>query len=169
MRSFWKSGDPFVWLAGAMLGLSLLMVVGLVSLILVNGLGFFWPRDVERFVLTDGTTVLGEVAHREPIPDPDAPSGTPVRYRIQVKRGNRDLYGSDFVWIDEAKIARRELPESVIVLERREWGNFYGIPERGAARRARRRHRAGRRLDRAGAAPRRGQSSPRRDPLDREG
>jgi phosphate transport system permease protein len=128
VKGFWKSGDPFVWLAGAMLGVSLLMVVGLVSLILVNGLGFFWPRDLERFVLADGTSVLGEAIHREPIPDPGAPSGTPVRYRTQVKRGNRDLYGSDFVWIDEAKIARRELPESVIALERREWGNFYGTP-----------------------------------------
>jgi phosphate transport system permease protein len=50
-----------------------------------------------------------------------------VRYRIQVKRGNRDLYGSDFVWIDEAKIERIERPPDVVVLERREWGNFYGV------------------------------------------
>ena len=62
MSGFWRSGDPFVWLAGAMLGVSLLMVAGLVILILVNGLGYFWPRSVERFSLADGSVVLGEVA-----------------------------------------------------------------------------------------------------------
>jgi phosphate transport system permease protein len=127
MKTLWRSGDPFVWLSGAMLGLSLLLVAGLITLILANGLGFFWPRNVERFTLQDGTTVLGEVTQREAIPDPDAPATSAVRYRIQVKRGNRDLYGSDFLWIDEAKIARRERPDDALVLERREWGNFYGF------------------------------------------
>jgi len=108
MRGFWRSGDPFVWLAGAMLGISLLLVAGLVVLILANGLGYFWPRDVERFTLAGDGVVLGERIQREAIPDPGAPSGTPVHYRIQVKRGNRDLYGSDFVWIDEAKIERTD-------------------------------------------------------------
>src|SRR5439155_8895276 len=72
MRGFWRSGDPLIWLAGAMLGVSLLMVAGLVMLILVSGLGFFWPRDLERFVLADGSVVIGEVSAREAIPDPDA-------------------------------------------------------------------------------------------------
>ena len=126
MNDFWKSGDPFVWLTGAMLALSLLMVGGLVTLVLSNGLGFFWPRPVERFVLDDGTAILGEITEREPIPAPNAPPGTPTVYRLQVKRGNRDLYGSDFVWIDEAKIRRRERLADAVVLERREWGDFYG-------------------------------------------
>jgi phosphate transport system permease protein len=126
MRAFWKSGDPFVWLTGAMLALSLLMVTGLVGLVLVNGLGFFWPKDIERFVLEDGSVVLGEVTEREPILEPGAAPGTLVQHRLQLKRGNRDLYGSDFVWIDEAKIRRRERPQDAVVLERREWGNFYG-------------------------------------------
>ena len=126
MREYWKSGDPFVWLAGAMLGMSIVMVAGLVTLILMNGLGFFWPRTVERFALRDGSIVIGEVAQREMIPDPGALS-SPARYRLQVKRGNRDLYGSDFLWIDEAAIAKRDVPEEVVVLERREWGNFYGL------------------------------------------
>ena len=127
MKALWRSGDAFVWMAGAMLGVSLLMVAGLITLILVNGLGFFWPKNVERFTLRDGSTILGEVTQREAIPDPDSPPGTAVLYRLQVKRGNRDLYGSDFVWIDEAKIAGRQRPDDVVVLERREWGNLYGF------------------------------------------
>ena len=34
-----------------------------------------------------------------------APAGTAVHHRVQLKVGNRDLYGADFVWLDEAKIA----------------------------------------------------------------
>lgn len=126
MRSFWKGGDPFVWLTGAMLALSLLMVAGLIVLVLKNGLGFFWPKPVERFQLADGTTVVGEVTERESIPAPGAAADAPTFYRLQVKRGNRDVYGSDFVWIDEAKITARERPPDVVAIERREWGDFYG-------------------------------------------
>ena len=127
MKKFWRSGDPYVWLTGAALALSLLLVAGLVFLVLVNGLGFFWPKDVVRLTLSDGRVLMGEVAEREVIPQPGAPPGAPPAYRIKVKQGNRDLYGADFVWVDEAAIVQREWPEEAVVVERREWGNLYGI------------------------------------------
>lgn len=127
MKDFWRSGDPFVWLTGGTLAFSILMVGGFVGLILVNALGFFWPSPVLRFTLDDGTAIVGEITHREVIPAPDAPFGTPPRYRLQVKQGNRDLYGVDFLWIDEDRIRTREEPADVVILERREWGNFYGF------------------------------------------
>jgi phosphate transport system permease protein len=126
MNRFWKSGDPFIWLSGGALAFSLVMVAGLVILVLANGLGFFWPSPIVRLTLTDGTELMGQVTQREKIPQPGAPPGTPEPYRIQVKVGNRDLYGADFVWVDEAKIARRSLPAEAVLIERWEWGNLYG-------------------------------------------
>jgi len=126
MKRFWKSGDPFIWLTGGALALSLIMVAGLVILVLANGLGFFWPSPIVRLTLTDDTELMGQVTQREKIPQPGAPPGTPDRYRIQVKVGNRDLYGADFVWVDDAKIARRGLPAEAVLIERWEWGNLYG-------------------------------------------
>lgn len=163
MSKFWKSGDPFIWLAGSALAISLVMVAGLVLLVLANGMGFFWPKEMVQLTLTDGKGILGQIIEREVIPQlgaPSRPAGTPhgprkslgifagkpwgnppssgeerrkegdqdepLRYRIQVKQGNRDLYGADFVWVDEAKIARRERPPEAVVIERREWGNLYG-------------------------------------------
>jgi len=127
MKKFWRSGDPYIWLTGAALALSLLLVAGLVLLVLVNGLGFFWPKDVVRLTLTGGKVVMGEVVEREAVPQPGAPAGTPLTYRIKVKQGNRDLYGVDFLWVDEAAIVKREIPIEAVVIERREWGNLYGL------------------------------------------
>src|SRR5690606_1926844 len=36
-------------------------------------------------------------------------------------------YGADFLWIDEDRIRTREIARDVVVLERREWGDFYGF------------------------------------------
>jgi phosphate transport system permease protein len=133
VRRALRSGDPFIWVAGGALAASLLMVAGLVLLILVNGLGFFWPRDLVRLTLADGRSVLGEVAARERIPAPGEPAGTPPRYRIQVKQGNRDLTGSDFLWIDEDDIRSAERPSAAVAIERLEWGNLYGTIEEVSA------------------------------------
>ena len=127
MKKLWKSGDPFIWLTGTALAFSLLMVVGLVVLVLVNGLGFFWPADIVELYLHDGKSVLGQIVEREKIPQPGVSPGTPPQYRIKVKQGNRDLYGQDFIWVEEAQIVRREEPPQVVVIERREWGDLYGI------------------------------------------
>jgi phosphate transport system permease protein len=115
-----------VWLTGGALAVALLMVAGLLVLVLVNGLGAFWPRPIARFVLDDGTTLMGEVVQREPIPGGEGPSVART-YRIKIRQGNRDLYGQDFLWIDEAKIRATNFPAHAVVVERREWGNLYGM------------------------------------------
>ncbi|HEX7548316.1 MAG TPA: phosphate ABC transporter, permease protein PstA, partial [Candidatus Methylomirabilis sp.] len=127
MKNFWRSGEPFVWLTGGALALSLIMVAGLVFLVMANGLGFFWPSPIVRLTLTDGSVLMGEVTEREAIPTPGAAPGGAKQFRTQLKVGNRDLYGADFVWVDDAKIVKRETPPDAVLIQRREWGNLYGI------------------------------------------
>ncbi len=128
-KRFWRSGDPFVWTAGGAVAICLLMVFGLVLLVAVNGLGSFWPADVARVELKDGSAHIGEVVGRERIPTPGEP-GAEARHRIQLKVGNRDVYGLDFRWIDEAEIASMTYPKEIVVLERTGWGNVYGTAVR---------------------------------------
>ena len=125
MNRFWKSGVPYVWLTGGALCFCLLMVAGLLWVVLTNGLGFFWPRYIALFHLSDGTRVMGEVWARQEIPLMGEEGLE--RHRIQIKTGNRDAYGIDFRWIDEDAIADQALPHEAVVFERREWGNFYGF------------------------------------------
>ena len=45
-REYFKSGEAWVWLNAGTVAISLIMVVGILSLIAVRGLGHFWPADV---------------------------------------------------------------------------------------------------------------------------
>ena len=129
IRSVMRRGDPAIWFTGTGLGISLLMIVAMIGLILVNGLGFFWPGHLTRLELIDGTAVLGELVAREAIPRPGDPDHL-RDHRMQIKVGNRDLIGADFRWIDEAQIARRSEPREATYVERREYGPFIGTPVR---------------------------------------
>lgn len=118
---FWKRGEPFVWATGAALSFVLLMTAILLFVVLANGLAVFWPSSIDLIEHTDGGRIMGELQDTEPVPD------QPGTTRSQYKIGNRDLYGLDFRWIDEASIAKRWQPENAFVLERLEYGNFYGF------------------------------------------
>jgi phosphate transport system permease protein len=112
-----------VWLAGGALALCLLAILGLFGGICVRGLAGFWPARLVELHLRDGSVVLGEIWARETAP---VEGGGATRTRIQLRVGNRDLYGRDFRWIDEAEIVAAFWPSEAVAVERQEWGNFYG-------------------------------------------
>ena len=118
VKRYFGSGELFIWGCGAGLSLSLLMIGGLLLLILLNGFGYFWPADLVELTLKDGKHVIGQLAGEEV-----SPKGIP---RIRMKIGNRDLYGLDYRWINTDQIIEQTKPPDLVMVERREWGNFYG-------------------------------------------
>ncbi len=126
LKKFLNSGSLFIWLCGSALALSLLMIGGLLLLVVINGMGYFWPKDLLQLTLHDGSRVVGEWVQSEMIPDSKTDANIHGLERIQLKIGNRDLYGLDFKWIDRSEILKEEYPKEVLAFERREWGNFYG-------------------------------------------
>lgn len=119
MRSdFIKSGEPFIWLTGGALAACLIMIAGLVAVVAYNALGAFWPRDLVTYQTADDAYVMGQVWAEQP-----------EQGRIQLKVGNRDVYGADFRWIDTSPHRAPEIRRDAVVLERREWGDFYGFIE----------------------------------------
>jgi phosphate transport system permease protein len=125
-KSF-RRGDPMIWLTGSALGMCMLMIGGLLIVILMNGLSFFWPKTLLQARLKDGTVLLGEVVGREAIPNPGHEDHLKA-FRIQLRLGNRDLSGNDFRWVNEADIGSREEPKESFFVERREYGPLIGTP-----------------------------------------
>ncbi len=137
----WASGGgPLIWLTAGAVSVSLVMVLGLVAVIAVRGLGHFWPAAVVETVYhsqAEGEIrVLGAVRRSETvtpvvlreigyeIPDEMADELF-VRHLFQL--GNRDLTGQDFRWFPGPPFTGEwSYPEDVLVLERTEWGNFFG-------------------------------------------
>ena len=58
-------GDHMIWLTGSALGICLLMIFGLLLIILVNGLGIFWPSSIVKVTTREGSVLAGEIAQRE--------------------------------------------------------------------------------------------------------
>ena len=118
-NKYWRVGEPMVWMSAAALAVTLLIAIVLLGVIMVNGLGVFWPGELHQLQLKDGSRVIGKMMQAEPTADESA-------IRRQYKIANRDMYGLDFRWIDEAQIVAQTVPEQVLVLERIEHGDFYG-------------------------------------------
>ena len=135
---YWvKSGAPWVWLNAAAVSASILLVAGLLALIAVRGMGHFWPAAVYEvsYQAPDGavSTFAGQVREREHVLtsrlresgltlDTDAETVE----RILFKTGNRDLTGQDFRWVLAPGIRSMSADEDLVVLERVEWGAFFG-------------------------------------------
>jgi phosphate transport system permease protein len=140
MRNWFKTDAPWVWLNAGALALSVFMVVGLLGLIAVRGFAHFWPGEIVTTTWTPASgeqrTVLGEVVDDEVLTAIAAKEagikvaeGETFVRRFLFKQGNRDMGGRDFMWYMEAQLGTDwQMPREAMMLERREWGNFYGFP-----------------------------------------
>jgi len=132
MKNWFSSGTPWIWLNAGAIALALVAVFGLLFLIIVRGMSHFWPANVESFHFQNeenSLIVIAEIIESETVPAEsiqgyDIKEGNVTRYL--VKTGNRDLLGSDFRWLYDIDLIKREETRDVMVIERIEWGNFYG-------------------------------------------
>jgi phosphate transport system permease protein len=146
--SLFSHGEPMVWLTAGSLCLALLMIAGLLGLVLVQGTSSFWPREVVRVELDGGRALMGEVTVEEVYrPEPtvlealspevaarargalDALDGAARRRMLRI--GNYELTNEHFAWVGDLEQlpGTETLPDWALVLERRTWGRFYGLPQ----------------------------------------
>ncbi len=131
-----KSGEPMIWINAAAVSLSVIAVVGLMALLAVRGFSHFWPKDVmlSNVAYQDNVRpILGEVVEEVEVSRQQLlEAGFTLKgsedffQRTLLKQGNRDFLGSDFVWLINEQLDAPQYPENVVVIERLEWGNFYG-------------------------------------------
>jgi len=144
-RSLAAQGEPLIWLSGGAVVVSLAMIVGLLVLVIYQGSRTFWPLPVVQLKLQDGSLCLGEPGgaehvrlspgELEALPPPRKAAALEsieqnggLLARQLVRTGNFDLTGEHFRWVDDYQIVEQSRPEWALVVERLEWGRFYGFP-----------------------------------------
>ncbi|MCE9589966.1 MAG: phosphate ABC transporter permease PstA [Planctomycetes bacterium] len=146
--SLYAHGEPMVWLTGGALAMCLLMIIGLVALIVAQGVATFWPGPVVRYQTLDGVRA-GETTRLENYSPEDsvferlpessraaarkmvADNGGVTGRRL-VRIGNYEITGEHFAWVSDFEIAPGadavSTPPWMLVVERLAWGRFYGEP-----------------------------------------
>lgn len=119
LKSYLRYGSPFIWLSGAFLSISLMMIAGLILFISKEGLKAFWPSPIAQVELNDGSKVLGILTDYE-----SATANDTAKYQFRV--GNRDLNGLDFRWIEATSIKSILYPKDIVLVEREEYGYLIG-------------------------------------------
>ncbi len=99
----------------------ILLMAATLLLITAQTFMHFWPNTIYQFETAEGETHIGSLSRT-------LETQTGVEY--QVKVGNRDLLGADYIWIPGDQVRSMEPLDHLMRLERRTHGDFYGIPLR---------------------------------------
>jgi phosphate transport system permease protein len=139
-----------VWLTGGAIIICIAMILGLLTLVLWNGLPTFWPAPLVRIARVDGKVLLGEETRSETfqlsedtlrhLSNEEVAAGkaylkksdrSPVRRRL-LRTGNFELTSEHFQLVSDFAIQPKgeSFPTWAITIERMEWGRFYGEPRR---------------------------------------
>jgi len=142
LKNWLDEGTPWIWVNAGAVAVSIIMVLGLLLLLAVEGVSYFWPKSLLQAVyVADAESatpevipLLGEAIKSERVDAAQLQAaGVSVSedrdfyQRSLIRVGNRDLRETDFVWVLDDLVSDRRFPVRAVTLERREWGNFYGF------------------------------------------
>jgi phosphate transport system permease protein len=127
-----RPGEVLVWFTTSGVTVGLAMILGLLGVVIWNGIGAFWPRRVVEATVVEGAvdmlqgsrTFAGEEVHR----GPKAGTGVGGALEIQLFIGNKDVYGMGFKFVDVASLESMRWPKDLMRIERVEYGPAFGVP-----------------------------------------
>ena len=144
--SFLAAGEPMLWLTGGALTVCIVMIVGLLLLVIHQGVATFWPAPVVKMNTFEDRTYMGEITREEAFRPSQAvfdalkPDMAPrahllvkekdgEAHRRLMRIGNFEITGEHFIWITDFMIREEIRPEWAVTVERLSWGRFYGFPD----------------------------------------
>jgi phosphate transport system permease protein len=118
-----------LWLTAGMLVICLSMIVGLLALVLTQGVRTFWPVPVYRMTTQGGDVLMGELDQVESARVASGDDGVAAEQvdRRRYRTGNFSLLASHFTWVDDKAIQTIEQPTWGMVVELFDGGRFYGV------------------------------------------
>ncbi len=123
-----KQGEHLVWLTGMGLALGLIMVVGLLSVLVLNGLEAFWPQRIVQIQLKTGvkSPIGSEQLAGELVKEQTTEEGVE---EWQLFIGNKEDYGQSFVFVNANDILKKSYPKDILSVERLEYGDALMYPK----------------------------------------
>lgn len=137
MKEWLNKGEHWIWLSASAVSISVVLVLGLLTMISYKGLVHFWPHAVyELSVKVEGAhdqndktvQLIGELRDSKNRVMTDASGLKTLVPQYLFKIGNRDRFGMDFKWVNSENIqgSMETLAKDVVVIERFEYGHAYG-------------------------------------------
>jgi phosphate transport system permease protein len=135
-------GEALVWFTGMGLSVGILLIIGLLGIILKNGLSMFWPDSIYAVQLVEGSTAgprngqnfAGAIALERHKRLQEA-GAAGLTSEFQFFTGNKDAYGQMYHYVDADQIvtnadgAPQFTPAAgILQLERIEFGDALGFP-----------------------------------------
>jgi phosphate transport system permease protein len=145
-NSLLSQGQPWVWLNGGALAICLAMIIGLLVLVVYQGMATFWPGPAVAVTTVEGKHYLGEVIRDEEYsPEESVFDNLPAPARVKaeafvgqhdgrsqrrlLRTGNFDLTQTHHHWVSDFEVATEAKPKWALVIERStNDGRFYGYP-----------------------------------------
>lgn len=121
------SGEMYVWLCAMGLAAGVIMVIGLLWIIVANGVEVFWPRTIYEIKLKDGTVIAASIV--EDREKKVAEEGGEFQHEYKLFTGNKDVFDSQFRYVDHSAIESKTIPKDIMVAEREGSGNALFYPE----------------------------------------
>ncbi len=142
--SWFKSGKPWIWIQASSISVSIILILGLFTLILYQGLIYFIPKNVASFEYENScisgspsikriyavetrsedraSNIMRETGY---IIDPSIDTITMNFYHF----GAREIFSSEFGWICESGIQNLNYPDNIFTVEQFEGGILYATIE----------------------------------------
>lgn len=117
-----------IGLCGGAVALCLFLLGALISLIVSQGFLPFWPEHLVELNLKDGSKRLVEKIAEENCNAANPEVRASCKYKF--KQANRELFGEDYVWIEERELAGILPAPEAVVVQRSEWGKFFAYQEK---------------------------------------
>ena len=113
-------GERWVWLSACALTLILFATITVIGIIFIRGGSTFWVDDLALVKMKESQPVLAKILEE----DTNIDTGN---VQVNMKVGNRHLYGIDFRWVNRDEILEISYPDDAVVIERYEYGDFHGF------------------------------------------
>jgi len=111
-------GEPLVWLTGGGLLCCVVMIVGLLLLVLYQGISTFWPLAVVQVQTTDDHWIMGEVSRDSTfeLNYGGLPNLSPTSQATARRLLNQQFHAAMAAWVEDGLLGRRlaELSEPAL-------------------------------------------------------